>query len=96
VQQAEIPYEGLRDLSGIALAIDGVNFTASVITLATLKRYAPSLVAAIRRWRLNQSARSMTLTVKGEGIDIKVDLPANVDTQQLLRQLEPLVKRDDA
>lgn len=96
VRQAGIPYEGLRDLSGIALVIEGVNVTASIITLATLKQHLPALVAAIRRWRLNQSARPMRLTVKGEGIDIKIDLPANVDTQQLLRQLGPLVKHDDA
>src|SRR4051812_14757331 len=90
VQQAGIPYEGLRDLTGIAVAIEGVNFTASIITLATLKQYAPALVAALRRWRLSQAPRQMILTVQGKGIDLKISLPANVDTQQLLRQLEPL------
>jgi hypothetical protein len=94
VQQAELPYEGLRDLHGIVVAIEGINFTASIVTLATIKQYAPTLAAAIRRWRLLQDTKPMTLTVKGDGIDLKIDLPPNVGTQQLLEQLAPLLEED--
>lgn len=94
VQEVAIPYEGVRDAEGIVFAIEGINFTASVVTLVTLRRYGPALVSAIRSWRLRQEKRTVTLTVKGEGIDLKVELPPNVDTAQLLRRLAPLLKDD--
>lgn len=76
------------------MAIEGINFTASVVTLVTLKQYVPTLVAAIRRWRLRQDTKPMTLTVKGDGINLIIDLPPNVSTEQLLRQLGPLLADD--
>jgi len=91
---AELPYEGVRDLQGVVIAIEGINVTASVITLATLKQYAPALASAIRRWRLRQDTKPLTLTVRGDGISIKIDLPPNVSTGQLLDQLSPLLERD--
>jgi len=94
LRQAELPYEGLRDLQGVVVAIEGINFTASIITLATLKQYAPALAAAIRRWRLGQDTKPMVLTVKGDGVDLKIELPPNVSTQQLLEQLAPLLEKD--
>jgi hypothetical protein len=95
VKDAGVPYEGLRDLQGIVLAIEGVNFTASIVTLATLKLYAPQLAAAIRRWRLKQEPTPRTLTVKGDGMDLRIDLPPNVSAQQILRQLAPLLDKDE-
>jgi hypothetical protein len=86
----------VRDLAGIVLAIEGINFTASVVTLAALKQYAPALAGAIRRWRLGQDTRPMVLTVKGEGIDLTIELPPNVSTQQLLHQLGPLLDSDES
>jgi hypothetical protein len=94
VQETSIPYEGVRDLHGIVVAIEGINLTASIITLATLKQHAPALAAAIRRWRLRQDPKPMTLTVKGDGLDITIELPPNVSTQQLLQQLAPLLDKD--
>ena len=103
IQDTNIPYEGVRDLQGIAVAIDGINFTASIVTLAALKQYAPALAGAIRRWRQHQRAETMTLSVKGDGISLTIELPPNVSTQQLLdpqfnisygtRMLAELVKR---
>jgi hypothetical protein len=90
--EADVPYEGVRDLDGIVLAIDGINVAASVITLATLRFRARSLVAAIRRWRLSAGhERPITLTVKGANIDLKIDLPPNVSSGELLDQLRPLL-----
>ncbi|WP_020509998.1 hypothetical protein [Paractinoplanes globisporus] len=85
----------MRDLAGIVVAIEGINFTASVVTLATLKQYAPALVEAIRRWRLGQDTRPMVLTVKGDGINLTIELPPNVSTRQLLQQLAPLLESDE-
>ena len=93
IQEAAIPYEGVRDLHGIVVAIDSINLTASIVTLATLKQYAPALAAAIRRWRLHRDTKPMTLTVKGDGIDLTIELPPNVSSRQLLRQLAPLLDR---
>ena len=66
-KEVDFPYDGVRDASGITLAVDGVNLTASVVTLATIKQYAPRLAAAVRRWRLRQSKESITLAVRGAG-----------------------------
>jgi hypothetical protein len=93
IQDTNIPYEGVRDLQGVAVAIDGINFTASIVTLAALKQYAPALASAIRRWRLHQDAKSMTLTVKGKSINLTIELPPNVSTQHLLKQLAPLLDK---
>lgn len=94
VRDAAIPYEGLRDVQGVVLAIEGINFTASIITLVTLKKYAPRLAAAIRRWRLKQGPASRTLTLKGDEIDLKLDLPRNVSSRQILELLAPLLDED--
>ena len=94
VQDAGIPYEGLRDVQGVVLAIEGINVTASIVTLVALKQYAPQLAAAIRRWRLKQARSPLTLTVQGNGIDLKIDLPPNISTQRLLRQLAPLLDEE--
>jgi hypothetical protein len=92
VREAEIPYEGVRDVDGVVFAIEGINFTASVITLATLRRYAPALISAIRRWRLRQETKSVLLTVRGNGIDLRIELPPNLSTQDLLKRLGPLLR----
>jgi hypothetical protein len=94
LKEVDFPYDGVRDASGITLAIEGINFTASIVTLATIKQYAPRLAAAIRRWRLHQDKDSITLTVKGGGIDLTVDLPPNISTQRLLEQLTPLLEKE--
>ncbi|HET6530556.1 MAG TPA: hypothetical protein VFH03_08065 [Actinoplanes sp.] len=95
MQDAGLPYEGLRDVQGVVLAIEGINVTASIVTLLTVKKYAPRLASAIRRWRLKQDQSPRVLTVKGSGIDLTIDLPPNVSTQQLLHQLAPLLDAEE-
>src|SRR6266498_2175718 len=70
LQEVNFPYDGVRDASGITLAIDGINLTASIVTLAAIKQYAPRLASAIRRWLLHQNKDSIILTVKGGEIDM--------------------------
>jgi hypothetical protein len=44
---------------------------------------------------LNRGLRGLiTLTVKGGGIDMTVDLPPNISTQSLLEQLTPLLEKE--
>ena len=93
LEQVNFPYDGVRDANGITLAIDGINLTASIVTLAAVQQYAPRLVSAIRRWRLHQDKTNITLTAKGDGVDLTIDLPPNVSTQRLLEQLAPLLEK---
>lgn len=96
LREVELPYEGVRDVEGVIVAIEGINVAASVVTLATLKQYAPRLAASIRQWRLRRPRRAgaepIKLTVRGPGISLSIDLPPNVSTQQLLSQLGPLLE----
>jgi hypothetical protein len=94
VRDADLPYEGLRDVPTIEVAIEGIKFSASIATLVTTRKYAPHLAAAIRRWRLRQDRAPRTLTVTGDGISLKIDLPPNVSKQQFLEQLAPLLDGD--
>ncbi|MEH1014268.1 hypothetical protein V6U90_14290 [Micromonospora sp. CPCC 206060] len=94
IEEINLPYEGVRDASAVTLAIEGIGVAANLAalaTLATLQPQAAALVAAIRRWRLGEPQPSVTLTVKGPGLDLKIDLPRNVSTARLLEQLRPLL-----
>ncbi|MEH0818913.1 MULTISPECIES: hypothetical protein [Micromonospora] len=92
MEELDLPYEGVRDVAAITLAVDAVAVMANLATLATLQPQLGELVAAIRNWRLRDPRPSATLTVKGPGIDLKVDLPRNVSRAQLLAQLQPLLE----
>ncbi|WP_189081165.1 hypothetical protein [Mangrovihabitans endophyticus] len=87
----------MRDLQGaLVIALQGVNLAASMVTLTTLKQYAPALAAAIRGWRLRQhTSRPIILTAKGEGVDLTIELPPNVGTQRILEQLAVLLDQPD-
>ncbi len=94
IDELGIPYEGTRSVEAIVLAIDGVNFAASVVTLAALRIHASKLATAIRNWRQRDQRPLVTLTVKGPGIDLTIELPRNVSKAQLLDQLRPLFDGD--
>lgn len=91
IDQLDIPYEGERGVPGVNLAIEGVNLAASVVTLAALRLRAHTFVAALRRWRLRQPSPSIILVAKSSQLDLRIELPRNVSTRQLLAQLEPLL-----
>ncbi|MEH1055561.1 hypothetical protein V6U89_10170 [Micromonospora sp. CPCC 206171] len=91
LDEVALPYEGIRDMSALTLAIEGVAVAANLATLAALQPQMENLVAAIRNWRLREPQQSVTLTVKGPGIDLKIDLPRNVRRSELLDQLRPLL-----
>ncbi|WBB80156.1 hypothetical protein O7606_01825 [Micromonospora sp. WMMD882] len=95
VEEADLPYEGVRDVSAVTLAVEGVAVVANLATLATLQPQLGALVAAIRNWRLRDPRPSVLLTVQGPGIDLKIDLPRNVSKAQLLDQLRPLFADED-
>ncbi|WP_326563870.1 hypothetical protein [Micromonospora peucetia] len=95
LDELDLPYEGVRDVSAVTLAIEGVSVLANLATLAALQPQMGALVAAIRNWRLRDSRPSVVLTVKGQGIDLEIDLPRNVSRAHLLDQLRPLLDAED-
>lgn len=90
IEELDLSYEGVRDVSAITVAVGAVSVMANLATLATLQPQLGALVTAIRNWRLRDPRPSVTLTVKGPGIDLKVDLPRNVSKAQFLAQIQPL------
>src|SRR5947209_6566543 len=94
VDELAIPYEATRGVEDIVLAVDSINFAASVVTLASLRVHAPNLVNAIRNWRMRDQRRLVTLTVKGPGIDLAFELPRNVSKGELLDQLRLLFEEE--
>ncbi|BCJ56782.1 hypothetical protein [Micromonospora endophytica] len=90
LDEIDLPYEGIRGADAITLAIEGVAVLANLATLATVQPQLSALVVAIRNWRLRDDRPTVVLTVRGRGIDIRVDLPRNVNTAMLLECLQPL------
>jgi len=90
LDEVDLPYEGVRDVSAVTVAIEGVGVMANLATLTTLQPYLGAMVTAIRNWRLRDDRPTVVLTVKGPGVDIRLDLPRNVSTAVLLKHLEPL------
>lgn len=95
LREVALPYEKVRDVDGVIVAIEGITAAASVVTLATLQQYAPRLATSIRQWRLRRPRRAadqpIKLTVRGPEISLSIDLPPNVSTEQLLGRLDPLL-----
>lgn len=95
IKELDLPYEGIRDASAVTIAIEGISFAASLVSLAALRPRIKALAAAVRRWRLRDDRPVVTMVVKGPGIDLKLDLPRNVSTGEILDQLRPLLDRND-
>ncbi|UQU62829.1 hypothetical protein COUCH_27850 [Couchioplanes caeruleus] len=91
VQELALPYEGSRDASAVTMAIEGIAVAANVATVLTAQPQLQAIAAAIRRWRLGNERESVVLTVRGPGIDLRIDLPRNVSSERLMRQLQPLL-----
>ncbi|NGM16363.1 hypothetical protein [Verrucosispora sioxanthis] len=90
LDEVDLPYEGVRGVEAITIAVEGIAVMANLATLAAVQPQLGALVAAIRHWRLRDERPTVVLTAKGPGIDIRVDLPRNVDTAMLLDCLRPL------
>jgi hypothetical protein len=90
--ELELPYPDSRDINAVLVAIDGLNVAASVVTLTALRPQLASLARALRGWVLRQSApMPIRLLVKGNGVDIQLELPPNVSTGEIMRVLQRLV-----
>lgn len=88
--EIDLPYEGVRDISALTIAIEGTAVLANLATLAGLQPQLGALVSAIRNWRLRDERATVVLTVKGSGVDLRLELPRNVSTAVLLKHLQPL------
>ncbi len=97
LDEADLPYEGVRDVSNTRIAIDSLSVASSIITLTTLRAYLVPLADAIKRWRSSTDHRdTVMLTVKSDRIDLKVPLKANVRRVEILDALRPLLDDDSA
>jgi hypothetical protein len=95
LDDAGLPYEGVRDVTAWVIAMDSIKVASGVITLASLQAQIEPLARAIRRWRLRHVARGCTLSVKGPGLDVCIDLPPNISRSQILRALHQLAAADE-
>lgn len=92
-----LPPPDSRDADLVELAIEGLTVTASIATLAVLRPQLRELAAALRGWVLRQPVGTRSrLTVKGRGLDLRLELSPNVSRADILAVLQPLVDRDDS
>lgn len=96
IDDLDIPYEGVRGGHDIVVAIEAIDVTASVVTLAALVPRLANLVNAIRRWRLHDRQGNAVMTVKGPGLELRIDLPPNIQSAEILSQLRPLLEQRPA
>jgi hypothetical protein len=95
--ELDLPQEGARGGNELSVAIDTMNVAASIVTLAALRHSVTAVAAAIRRWRLRQPPSTpCRLHVKGRGIDLKIDLPPNVQTAQVIEAIQDLIQKGEA
>jgi hypothetical protein len=92
LDELDLPYEGLRGgPDDLSIGIEGINVAASLVTLATLRPQLSALARAVRRWRRRDGRDTVVLTVRGHGLDLRLDLPANVQTADILAALQRLL-----
>jgi len=93
ISQVDLGAEAFRDVSALVIAIDCVDVTASIITLASLRQQLPELARAIRSWvtRRPRDAKPAHLLVKGADFEIRLKLPPNVQTSQVIDAISKLL-----
>jgi len=80
-----------RDWGSVAAVIEGVDVVANVVTLTSLAPHLRALAQNIRAWAGGRPGAPPTvLTIRGKGIDVRVELDPNVPTAKILRALERL------
>ena len=90
---AGLDLQTARDLGTAVAVIDGVAVVANVVTVASLVPHLRTLAAAIRAWATGRAAQKpVVLTVRGPGLDIRVDLDPNVPASKILHALERLTE----
>jgi hypothetical protein len=91
-----LPSPDSREVDLVVVAIEGLTVTASIATLATLRPQLGELATALRGWIIRRPvATSTRLTVKGRGLDLRVELPPNVSRAEIIAALQPLLEAGD-
>ena len=93
VSQIDLGAESFRDIPSLIIAIDCMDVTASIVTLASLREQLPALARVIRSWVTGRprNAEPTSLLVKGPDLDIKLELPPNVQTSQIIDAIGKLL-----
>jgi hypothetical protein len=91
--QIECGREAFRDVSTLIIAIDSLDVAASVITVVGLRQQLPNLARAIRSWVTGRprDAEPAHLLVKGSDFEVKLVLPPNVQTAQIIDAINGLL-----
>jgi hypothetical protein len=91
--QIECGREAFRDVSALTVAIDSLDVAASIITVVGLRQQLPDLARAIRSWVKGRprDAEPAHLLVKGADFEVKLALPANVQTAQIIDAINGLL-----
>jgi hypothetical protein len=93
VSQIDLGTESFRDIPSLVVAIDCMDVTASIVTLVSLREQLPALARVIRSWvtRRPRNAEPTSLLVKGPNFEIKLELPPNVQTSQIIDAISKLL-----
>jgi hypothetical protein len=93
ISQIDFGTESFRDVSALVIAIDSLDVTAGVITLTGLRQQLPDLARAIRSWTMRRprDVEPARLMVKGADFEIKLELPPNVQTAQIIDAISKLL-----
>jgi hypothetical protein len=87
----DLPYEGHRGPSDLTVIINALDAVSTVVALATLKPNLEALAAAIKVWLTRPQQRaSYTLTIKGNGIHLRLTLGPNTSKAEILKILGKL------
>jgi hypothetical protein len=91
--QLDLGSESYRDISALAIAMDCLDVTASVITVTSLRQQLPELASSIRSWitRRPRDAEPVRMQVKGNDFQFSLELPRNVQTAQIIGAIEKLL-----
>jgi hypothetical protein len=93
ISQINVSGDSFRDVAGLAIAIDSLDVAASVITVVSLRQQLPDLARAIRSWVMGRprDAEPARLLVKNADFEMKIDLPPNVQTAQIVDAISGLL-----
>lgn len=93
ISQINVGNDSFRDVAGLVIAIDSLDVAASTITLVGLRQQLPDLARAIRSWVKGRprDAEPARLLVKNADFEMKIDLPPNVQTAQIIAAISELL-----
>lgn len=93
ISQMNLGTDSFRDVSALTVAIDCVDVTAGIVTLASLREQLPEFARSLRAWvtRRPRDAEPVHMLVKGNNFELRLELPPNVQTSQIIDAVNKLL-----